>query len=183
MTIMRRAKIPWYSSSIFSTDCFAGSVSSVSVQSNSSRRFFLDPALSVGFSFSFSFDSFNFLRIDLCFGVRTSVLPEFLRVGNHNGLLCCSGWPVLCSSFRYVVKCGLHPGIILRVAVSTGLLKLDCSGVTTENSAICVIFSDLVRWFVCMSYSDCYFPVIYRWNWVKNRHPRYVSDFFALGSP
>ena len=35
-------------------------------------------------------------------------------------------------------------GIILRIAISTGLLCLDCSGVTTENSAICVCF--LIRY-------------------------------------
>ena len=35
-------------------------------------------------------------------------------------------------------------GIILTIAISTGLMCLDCSGVTTENSAICVCF--LIRY-------------------------------------
>ena len=29
---------------------------------------------------------------------------------------------------------------MLRIAICTGLMCLDCSGVTTENSAICVLF-------------------------------------------
>ena len=39
---------------------------------------------------------------------------------------------------------GSSCGIILRIAISTGLMCLDCSGVTTENSAICVCF--LIRY-------------------------------------
>ena len=38
------------------------------------------------------------------------------------------------------MRSGLPCGIILRIAISTGLMCLDCSGVTTENSAICVCF-------------------------------------------
>ena len=42
------------------------------------------------------------------------------------------------------VSSGSPCGIILRIAMSTGLMCLDCSGVTTENSAICVCF--LIRY-------------------------------------
>ena len=36
------------------------------------------------------------------------------------------------------MRSGSPSGIILRIAVSSGLINLDCSGVTAENSAICV---------------------------------------------
>ena len=39
---------------------------------------------------------------------------------------------------------GIPCGIILRIAISTGLMCLDCSGVTTVNSAMCVCF--LIRY-------------------------------------
>ena len=55
-------------------------------------------------------------------------------------LSCCSGLLVLRSSFRLAVRSGSSCGIILRIAKSTGLMCLDCSGVTTENSAIRVCF-------------------------------------------
>ena len=42
------------------------------------------------------------------------------------------------SSVRYVIRSGSPSGIILRIAMSTGLMNLDCSGVTTEKSAIWV---------------------------------------------
>ena len=42
------------------------------------------------------------------------------------------------------VRSGLSCGIILRIAISTGLMRLDCSGVTMENSTICVCF--LIRY-------------------------------------
>ena len=42
------------------------------------------------------------------------------------------------------VSSGSSCGIILRIAISTGLMCLDCCGVTTENSAICVCF--LIRY-------------------------------------
>ena len=59
-------------------------------------------------------------------------------------LSCCSGLFVLRSSFRKAVRSGSPCGIILRITISTGLMCLDCSGVTTENSAICVCF--LIRY-------------------------------------
>ena len=55
-------------------------------------------------------------------------------------LLCCSGLFVLSSFFRYLVRSGSPPGILLRTAVSTGFTNLDDCGVTTEDSAICVFF-------------------------------------------
>ena len=42
------------------------------------------------------------------------------------------------------MRSGSPCGIILRIAISTGLMCLDCAGVTTENSAICVCF--LIRY-------------------------------------
>ena len=42
------------------------------------------------------------------------------------------------------MRSGSPCGIILRIAISTDLMYLDCSGVTTENSAICVCF--LIRY-------------------------------------
>ena len=39
------------------------------------------------------------------------------------------------------MRSGSSGEIILRIAISTGLMCLDCSGVITENSAICVCFS------------------------------------------
>ena len=38
------------------------------------------------------------------------------------------------------MRSGSPCGIILRIAISTGLMCLDCCGVTTENSAKCVCF-------------------------------------------
>ena len=66
--------------------------------------------------------------------------PGFSGVENQNVLSCWSGLFVLRSSFRYAVRSGSPCGIILSIATSTGLMCLDCSGVTTENSAICVCF-------------------------------------------
>ena len=53
---------------------------------------------------------------------------------------------VLRNSFMLAVTLNLSCGIIRRkhTAISTGLMYLDCSGVTTENSAICVFF--LIRY-------------------------------------
>ena len=59
-------------------------------------------------------------------------------------VFCCSAFIVLRSSFREAVRSGSPCGIILRTAISTGLMCLDCSGVTTENSAICLYF--LIRY-------------------------------------
>ena len=42
------------------------------------------------------------------------------------------------------VRSGSSCGIILRIAISTGLMCVDCCGVTTENSAISVCF--LIRY-------------------------------------
>ena len=44
---------------------------------------------------------------------------------------------------------------------------MDCSGVTTENSAICVCFLGIV--FSCFGYSDCYSFVKYCRHWVGNQ--------------
>ena len=56
----------------------------------------------------------------------------------------CSGFFILRSSFRQAVRSKSPCGIILRIAISTGLLYFDCSGVTREKSAICVCF--LIRY-------------------------------------
>ena len=158
MSILCLAKKSWYTTKIFSTACFSSSVSSVSVQSNRSRNFLLDSALSVLFNVSFSFSLFNSSKIRICIGVRSSFSSGFSFVGNQNVLVRCSGLPVPSSSIMYVVRSGPLPGITLRNALSTGLMNLDCSGVTTENSAICVVLLT-VSSFSCVCYSDCYFLV------------------------
>ena len=53
--------------------------------------------------------------------------------------------------------------------MSTGLMCLDCSGVTTENSAICVCFFIEIWWFRCICHSDCYSLVNYCGHWVGNQ--------------
>ena len=63
------AKILWYSTKIISTARFSASVSCVFVQSNHSKYFILDSALSIGFCSSFSFDAFTSLRLRVWFGV------------------------------------------------------------------------------------------------------------------
>ena len=63
---------------------------------------------------------------------------RIFRCWNQNVLSCYSGLFVLRSSFRYAVRSRSPCGILLRIAISTGLMCLDCSGVTTENSAMCV---------------------------------------------
>ena len=37
-------------------------------------------------------------------------------------------------------KIRINREVMLRIDVSPGLMNLDCSGVSTENSAICVCF-------------------------------------------
>ena len=116
----------------------------IGLQSKRLRNLFRDSVLSCGLSFSLSLSSFNSLRILACIGVCSSGFPGFSGVGNQNVLSCCSDLFVLRSSFKYAVMSGSSCGIILRIAISTGLMCLDCSGVTTENSAICVCF--LIRY-------------------------------------
>ena len=115
---------------------------SVSVQSNRSRTFFLDSALSVGVSSSFSFISFSSLRFLVYIGVWPSFWPEFSGVRYQNAVFCCCVLIVLKCSFRYAVRIGSPSGIILRIAITTGLMNLDRSGVTTDNSAfVCPLWS------------------------------------------
>ena len=59
-------------------------------------------------------------------------------------LLCCPDLFVLRSSFKKGVSSGSPYGIIIRIAISTGLMCLDCYGVTTEIFSICVCF--LIRY-------------------------------------
>ena len=116
-----------------STACLSVSVSSVSVQSICSGNFIRDFVSSFGFSF-FCCSSCSSLRI----GVWSSMLPGFSGVGNQKVLFCWSGLFILSNSVKLVVIFGSPSGIILRITVSSGFMNLDCSGVTTENSAICV---------------------------------------------
>ena len=53
----------------------------------------------------------------------------------------CSGSFFLRNLIRSAVRSGSLCGITLNISISTGLICLDCSGVTTENSAICVLSS------------------------------------------
>ena len=57
------------------------------------------------------------------------------------------------SLLRYVLRRGSPSGIILRIAVSTGLMKLDSSGVPMDGSAICVLFWSyrLIQWCVTLT--------------------------------
>ena len=52
---------------------------------------------------------------------------------------------VLVSLFRGVVRSRSPSGITLRLAVSTSLMNLDCSGMTAENSASRALF--LIKYF------------------------------------
>ena len=112
----------------------------MSVQSSRFKSFIRDSKSFFGFSFSFCCSSRSSLKNRVCIGVRSSVLPGFSGVGNQKVELCCSGLFVQSNSLRQVVRSGSPSGIILRTAVSTGLTNMDCSGVTRENSAICVFF-------------------------------------------
>ena len=68
------------------------------------------------------------------------MLPGILGVRNQTVLICSSGLPDLNISFRYVVRSGSLPGILVRIALPTGSKKLDCSGVKTKTSTISVFF-------------------------------------------
>ena len=138
MSILCLANTSWYSSTMSSTACFSVFVRSVSVQSNRSRNFIRDSLSFFGFNFSFSFSSHSSLRILVCIALSSSVLPSFLVVANQQVLLCCFGLFLLSYLVQQVVKSGSHSGIIMRIALGTGSMNLDCSGVTTENSALCV---------------------------------------------
>ena len=138
MSILCLANMSWYSTRMSSTACFSFSLSSVSVQSKRFKNSILDSLSSCGFSFSFCCNSHSSFKIRVWIGVCSSMLPGFLGVGNQKVLACWSGLFVLSSSVRYVIRSGSPSGIILGVAMSTGLINLDCSGVTTENSAIWV---------------------------------------------
>ena len=132
--------ISWYSTRNFSTASFSVSVGSVSVQSNRFKASIRDSTSSFGFSFSFSCSSRSSFKVRVCIGVLISALPGFSGVGNHKMLFCCSGLFVLSNWLKEAVRSGSTSGMKLRIAVSTGLMDLDCSGVTTENSAYCVFF-------------------------------------------
>ena len=60
---------------------------------------------------------------------------------NFAGMLfCCSALFLRGISLRYVVRFWSPSGSKLRVAVSIGLMNLDCSGVTMLNLAVCLLF-------------------------------------------
>ena len=56
-------------------------------------------------------------------------------------LFCCSGFFALSNWLKLVVKSGSPYGIILKIAVSTGLVNLACYGETAEDSETCVFLS------------------------------------------
>ena len=120
-------------------------------------------------SCSFSFDLSNSRSFRVCIGMRSSSLPGFLGVGNQKLFFCCSDLFALRSSFKYVVTSGWPFGIILRIAISTGWIYLDCSGVTTENSVICVFFLIACGDSVCVGFSDCYYLVNFCRHWMGNQ--------------
>ena len=129
---------------MFSIACFSVSVRNVSVQSNCLRHLVLESGPSSELIFPFFLSSNNFLRIFVCIGVWSSGFRGSSGVGNQKVLFCCSGLFVLRSSFRKAVRLGSPCGIILRIAICSGLRFLDCSGVTMKNFAICVFF--LIRY-------------------------------------
>ena len=92
------------------------------------------------FSFFFAFISYNSLRIEVCNGMWSSVLLVLLFFGNQNMLLYCFGLIDLTSSFRLVVRSKLHSAILLRFAMSAGLMNFDYSGLARDNAAICMFF-------------------------------------------
>ena len=103
----------------------------LSNQSSSSTFFFRDSVSSFGFTF-FSINSCFSLRVRLRIGVWLPVLPSLISVGDQDVILFCFGLFVSMSSFRYVVRSGSPLRFIWRTAASSGLMNLDCSGVTTE---------------------------------------------------
>ena len=126
MSILWLANISWYSSRMSSIAYFLLSVSNLFVQSNRFKNLIHESTSSFGFN-SFSCRSCSSLRIRVC-------------VGNQKVLFICSGLFVLSNLVKQLVKSGSAFEIILRIAVSTGLMNLDCSGVTTDISAVCVFF-------------------------------------------
>ena len=100
ISILCLAKMSWQLTKIFSVACFSYSVSSVLVQSNRSRNFVRDSVLFFGFKFSFFFNSYSSLKIAVCIGVWSSIIPGFSGVGDQNVLVCCSGLFVLRSSSK-----------------------------------------------------------------------------------
>ena len=107
---------------------------------------FISPIISFkDFSFRFSvffgiqffcpfFRSFSCLRISVFISVWSSFSPRLSTAGSQNVFCWCSGWfawsSYVCGQIRITF------GLIRRVAMSTGLTNLDCSGVTKENLAI-----------------------------------------------
>ena len=81
------------------------------------------------------FISFNFSN-SLRIGVWSSVFQGFSSVRKQISLFRCPGLFVPRSSFRQVVRSRSSSGFVLRIAMPSGLINLDCSGLTTENSSI-----------------------------------------------
>ena len=135
------SKIPWYSTKILSIAYFSSSMISVSVQSNRSRSLLSVHLCLWGLVLlSFSVPSFKW-RFVCVLGHD----PQFCQSCQEwLNRICCFvvwiDWLVLSSSLSYVVRSRSLLGIILRIAVSTDLMNVDCFGVTTEISAIFVFF-------------------------------------------
>ena len=100
--------------------------------------------LSIEFFFLFQF---NYFSADASLYWRLTVgFSRIFRCRETKSVVLMRGVLVLRNSFMLAVTLNLSCGIIRRkhTAISTGLMYLDCSGVTTENSAICVFF--LIRY-------------------------------------
>ena len=76
----------------------------------------------------------------MCIGVWCSVSPEVSGLRKHTVWLGGSSLFILSSWLNYIVRSGSPFGIILKNAMSTGLINMDCYGFTTENSPMCVCF-------------------------------------------
>ena len=85
----------------------------------------------------FFFFQFVYFSEDSClnWGVILN-FAEFLSVGNQSVLLFCSSLLVRSSSISYVVRFVFSCGFLLKIAVSAGLMNLDCFRVNTRNSVI-----------------------------------------------
>ena len=116
--------------------------------------------------------SWGFLSV---YGCDPQAFLDFQVLGSR---LCCFAarvFFVLRSSFRYWVTSGSPCGIILRIVIPTGLMCLDCSGVTTENSAICDCFS--IRYgdsVVLVTLTAILLSIIVDFEWEISRYA--VSD-------
>ena len=138
---------------------FSGSVSSVSVQSNSSRSF-LDSALSVGLGFHFSFNSYKSMGIRVCIGIQSSV-STVTKLGCYKiGSAALQFW--LTFSMELVEKRSLIRITFQEQTEDYRICWFNELGLPSIHYGklgnFCVS-PDCVSWFDCVGHSDWYFFV------------------------